>query len=87
MLELYREYAVNLIDLHPSMMSNQMNQVMKILTIISTIVIPLSFITGLCGMNCINLPKLQWEQKDCAVWVVIVVLIAGMMYYFKRKRG
>jgi len=59
--------------------------VMKVLTIISTIFIPLSFVAGLYGMNFDNIPELHWKYGYYAVWVVFIVAVSGMLYYFKRK--
>ncbi|MGB1031959.1 MAG: magnesium/cobalt transporter CorA [Flavobacteriales bacterium] len=86
MLEVYRETVISLIDLHQSLRSNQMNEVMKVLTIISTIFIPLSFIVGLYGMNFKYIPELDWQYGYAIVWGVIICIISGLLFFFKRKR-
>jgi magnesium transporter len=85
MLDMYRETVTSLIDMYMTSSSNQMNQVMKVLTVISTIFIPLTFITGLYGMNFENMPKLKWKYGYFAVWGIIVLATGGLLYYFRRK--
>ena len=60
-LEIYREMASNILDTHFSIASTRMNEIMKVLTIISTVFIPLSFIVGLYGMNFVYMPELQFH--------------------------
>jgi magnesium transporter len=84
-IELYREMASGLTDLYMSAMSNRMNEVMKVLTIIATIFIPLTFIAGVYGMNFQNMPELTWRWAYPALWVVFTLLTAGMLFFFKRK--
>ena len=84
-LDSSREAAKNIMDLYLSGINNKMNEVMKVLTIISTIFIPLSFVAGLYGMNFDNIPELHWKYGYYAVWVVFIVAVSGMLYYFKRK--
>jgi len=63
-----------------------MNQVMKTLTIIATIFIPLTFIAGIYGMNFQNMPELQWGWGYFGVMILMLLLAAVMLYYFRRKR-
>ncbi len=86
MLEANRELAGNIMDLYLSNINNRMNEVMKVLTIISTIFIPLSFMVGLYGMNFDNMPELHWRYGYFGVWGVALLTVAGMLYYFKKKR-
>lgn len=87
-----RDEAVGLMDLHVSNTGNRMNEVMKLLTIISTIFIPLSFVAGLYGMNFntsvspMNMPELGWRWGYPAV-LVLMVAMAGIMLFFFRRRG
>lgn len=91
LLENYREIATGLVDIYLSMVSNKMNDVMKVLTIIATIFIPLSFIAGLYGMNFSheaspwNMPELYWRYGYPFALSVMVVMSGSMLFYFRRK--
>ncbi|MBN1266803.1 MAG: magnesium/cobalt transporter CorA [Anaerolineales bacterium] len=85
-LETYREMVMGLVDVHLSMVSNRLNDVMKVLTIISTLFIPVSFITGLYGMNFVNMPELQWRYGYYVVLGVIGVVLLLMLWYFRRRK-
>jgi len=85
-LELYREMTSEMVDIYLSSLSNRLNEVMKTLTIIATIFMPLTFIVGLYGMNFHYIPELNWHYGYPAVWGVIVIVTVAMMYYFKRRR-
>lgn len=69
-----------------SMQGHRMNQVMKTLTIVATIFIPLTFIAGIYGMNFTNMPELQWKYGYLGIWGIIVLVFSGMVIYFKRKK-
>ncbi len=75
-----------MLDIYLSSISNRMNEIMKFLTIIGTIFIPLTFIVGLYGMNFQNMPELRWPWGYPAVLLVMAVIALGMLTYFKRKR-
>ena len=66
--------------------SNKMNEVMKVLTIIATIFIPLTFIAGIYGMNFVNMPELHYKYGYHIVWAVMILIFLAMLYYFKRKK-
>ena len=68
-----------------SVQGHRMNQVMKTLTIVATIFIPLTFIAGIYGMNFTNMPELQWKYGYPGIWVIIILLFLGMVMYFRRK--
>ena len=68
-----------------SVQGHRMNQVMKILTVVATIFIPLTFIAGIYGMNFDNMPELHWKFGYAAVWLLIIIVLTGMILYFKRK--
>jgi magnesium transporter len=85
-LETYRDILSGLLDIYLSSISNRLSQIMKVLTIISTIFIPLTFITGVFGMNFENLPGLRWEYGYVAVGLVMVLVAAGMVLFI-RNRG
>ncbi len=85
-IEIHREMLAGLLDIYLSSISYRMNAVMKVLTIISTIFIPLTFITSIYGMNFEFMPELKWQFGYTMVWGVVVAITIGMLYYFKKKR-
>ena len=85
-IESFRDMLSSLQDLYLSIISNRMNEVMKVLTIIATIFIPISFIAGVYGMNFTHMPELHWRWGYPAVWAIILAVVAGMLVYFRRKR-
>ena len=90
-VETYRELATGLLDLYLSSVSTKMNEVMKVLTIISTIFIPLSFLAGIWGMNFApdstwNMPELRWRYGYPVALTIMIVIAVGLLYLFRRKR-
>ncbi|OIQ24079.1 magnesium/cobalt transporter CorA [Lacinutrix sp. MedPE-SW] len=85
-IDIYREMIWGLMDMYMTTISNRMNEVMKVLTIIATIFIPLTFIAGVYGMNFDNIPELHYKYGYHTVWLVMILIFIGMMYYFKRKK-
>jgi magnesium transporter len=85
-VETYRDIISGMIDIYLSNMSNRMNEVMKVLTIIATIFIPLTFIAGVYGMNFRNMPELEWRWGYPAAWLLMLAIFGGMMLYFKKKK-
>ncbi|WP_299434599.1 magnesium/cobalt transporter CorA [uncultured Maribacter sp.] len=81
-----REILNGLHDLFISEMSLKMNQVMQLLTLISVIFIPLTFLAGIYGMNFVNIPELKYENGYFVLLTVMVVIFIGMLLYFKRKK-
>lgn len=84
-LQIYREMSMSLMEMYMSNMSNKMNEVMKVLTIMASIFIPLTFIVGVYGMNFQHMPELTWTYGYYYIWGLMVVLFIGMLIYFKRK--
>jgi magnesium transporter len=82
----FRDMLSGLQDLYLSSVSNRMNEVMKVLTIIATIFVPLTFVAGIFGMNFTHMPELQWKWSYPVFWVVIVAIGVGMVTFFRRKR-
>jgi magnesium transporter len=82
----YRDMVSSLLDAYLSVTSNNLNQVMKVLTIISTIFLPLSVITGFFGMNFKFLPIADWEHGVLVTVIFMVVVAVGMLWVFKRNR-
>ena len=85
-IDLQREITNGLMETHLSLMSNKMNEVMKVLTVIATIFIPLTFIVGVYGMNFKYLPELKWPWAYYALWGVMICVVIFMIFYFKRKK-
>ena len=84
--ESYRELLAGLADLYISNISYRLNEVMKVLTIISTIFIPLTFIAGVYGMNFKYMPELSYKWGYWITWSVMIVIAVLMIIYFKRKK-
>jgi magnesium transporter len=84
--ETFRDVIAGMLDMYLSSVSNRMNEVMKVLTVIATIFIPLTFIAGIYGMNFTYMPELKWRWGYPAVWGVIVCCALGMVVYFKKKK-
>lgn len=84
-VESYREMVNNLMDLHMTTLSNRMNEIMKVLTIMATIFIPLTFIAGVYGMNFQYMPELEIWWAYPAVIAFMVIMAGGMLGYFKKK--
>lgn len=85
-VEAEREIITNLHDLHFSGLSNKMNEVMKLLTIIATIFIPLTFIAGIYGMNFTNMPELLLDYGYFATLAIMLILALIMLVFFRKKR-
>lgn len=85
-LDSHREVLKGLTDIQLANQNNRMNEVMKVLTVISTIFIPLTFIVGVYGMNFQFMPELGWRWGYPAVWVLMSGILFGLVYYFKRKK-
>jgi magnesium transporter len=85
-VETYREMISGMLDIYLSSVSNRLNSVMKVLTIIATIFMPLTFIAGIYGMNFKYMPELGWRWGYPAVWVIIVLIGVLMLIYFKKKK-
>ncbi|MFH1039510.1 MAG: magnesium/cobalt transporter CorA [PVC group bacterium] len=85
-VETYRDMASGMVDTYLSGLSNRMNEVMKVLTIIATIFIPLTFIAGVYGMNFQYMPELRWRWGYPAVLSLMLLVVLGMLSYFRRKK-
>lgn len=81
-----REINNGLMDVYDSIVNRRMNQIMKLLTVISTLFIPLTFIVGVYGMNFENLPETRWYYGYYAVWGVMIAIVIGLLVFFKRKQ-
>jgi magnesium transporter len=84
-LETLRDLVAGMIELYLTSVSNRMNEVMKMLTIIATIFIPLTFLVGVYGMNFDVMPELHWRWSYPVLWGLMLVVAGGMLLYFKRR--
>ena len=85
-IEVYREMLSGMLDIYLSSVSNRLNSVMKVLTIIATIFMPLTFIAGIYGMNFKYMPELEWHWGYPAVWLVVVIVGVSMLIYFRKRK-
>lgn len=85
-VESLRDMVSGMLDVYLSSLSNRMNEVMKVLTIIATIFIPMTFIAGIYGMNFEVMPELKWPWGYALVWCVILAIGMVMLCYFKKKK-
>ena len=85
-IESFRDILSGMLDIYLSTLSNKMNEVMKVLTIIATIFIPITFVAGIYGMNFKFMPELEWRWGYVMVWAIIVVVVGIMIGFFKKKQ-
>lgn len=85
-IEIFREMVSGMLDIYLSSISNKLNEVMKVLTIITTIFIPLSLVAGIYGMNFEYMPELRWHWGYPLVIVFMFAIGISMVFYFKKKR-
>jgi len=85
-IEVLRDMTSGLLDLYMNTTSNKMNEIMKVLTILTSIFIPLTFISGVYGMNFVNMPELQFKYGYFAVLGLMVLVLIAMLIYLKRKK-
>jgi len=85
-IETYRDMVSSMLDIYLSSVSNRLNSVMKVLTIIATIFMPLSFLAGVYGMNFKFMPELEWRWSYPLIWLIMVGIGIFMLTYFKKRR-
>lgn len=85
-IELFRDIISGMLDTYLSSVSNKMNEIMKFLTIFSTIFIPLSFLVGVYGMNFENMPELRFKYGYELLWAVMIGIAVFMLAYFRKKK-
>ena len=85
-LQIYREMSMSLMEMYMSNMSNKMNEVMKVMTLVATIFIPLTFIVGVYGMNFQHMPERSWKWCYPVVWIIMISVSMSMVLYFKRMK-
>jgi magnesium transporter len=92
LLETYRDVITGLVDIYLSSVSYRLNEIMRVLTVIATIFIPLTFIVGVYGMNFQNsdspwaMPELRWYYGYPLVWLLMIGIVIGMLTYFRRRK-
>ncbi len=86
LIETFNDQLTGMLDIYLSSLSNKMNEIMTLLTIIATIFIPLTLITGIYGMNFRYMPELNWKWGYPTVLIIMLVIGLGMLFYFKKKR-
>ena len=84
--ETFREMVSEMIDMYLSSVSNRMNEVMKVLTIIATIFIPLTYLVGIYGMNFKYMPELEWPYGYPLLWLIMLAVALIMLVLFRRKK-
>jgi magnesium transporter len=85
-IETYRDMVSGMLDIYLSSVSNRLNSVMKVLTIIATIFMPLTFLAGIYGMNFKYMPELEWRWGYPLAWLIMVGIGISMLIYFRKKR-
>jgi len=85
-IETFRDMISGMLDIYLSSVSNRMNEVMKVLTIIATIFIPLTLIAGIYGMNFEHMPELEWRWGYPMVWLIMLGVGVVMLIYFRRRK-
>ncbi|WP_135605550.1 magnesium/cobalt transporter CorA [Methanococcoides sp. NM1] len=85
-IESYRDILSTMLDLYLSTASNKMNEIMKVLTIIATIFIPLTFIAGIYGMNFEYMPELKWHLGYPVIWALMITVALVMLAYFRKLK-
>lgn len=85
-VETYRDLLSGMLDLYLSSISNRTNEVMKFLTVVGTIFMPLTFIVGVYGMNFKDIPELQWQHGYVYCWLLMIAIALCMAAMFKKKR-
>jgi magnesium transporter len=85
-LESYRDLISGMLDIYLSSISNKMNETMRVLTVFSTLFIPLTFIAGVYGMNFEFMPELKWKWGYPVLWVVFIVISGFLLMFFRRRK-
>jgi len=85
-LDTYKDLTSGLMDIYMNTLNTRMNEVMRVLTVISTIFIPLTFIVGVYGMNFEFMPELHWKLSYPVVMITMLLITSGMIYYFRRRK-
>jgi magnesium transporter len=82
----YRDLITGMLEIYLSSVSNRLNEIMKVLTVFSTIFIPLTFITGIYGMNFQDMPELKWPWSYPILWGVFISIPVTLLIYFRKRK-
>lgn len=85
-IEINRDILATMLDLYLSSVSYRTNEIMKVLTIIATIFMPLTFLAGVYGMNFEHMPELSWQYGYLLIWIIMITLGVFMLYFFRKKK-
>jgi magnesium transporter len=85
-VETYRDMLSSMLDIYLSSISNKMNEIMKVLTIIATIFMPLTFLAGVYGMNFKHFPEIEWTYGYLFFWLFCISIALSMIHYFRKKK-
>lgn len=85
-IDILRDMATNALEAYLNSTSLRLNEVMKALTIVSTIFLPLAFVAGIYGMNFRFMPELSWKYGYPMVWIIFLLIAGGMLYYFRKRK-
>ncbi|MEI6489105.1 MAG: magnesium/cobalt transporter CorA [Bacteroidota bacterium] len=85
-VETYRDLLSGMMDIYLSSVSNKMNEIMKVLTIITTLFVPVTFIAGVYGMNFKYMPELETKSGYYIIWIVMLAIISSLLIYFRKKK-
>ena len=81
-----RDLADSALAMHLSSVSNRMNEVMKVLSVVAAVFLPLTLLAGIYGMNFVNMPELQWRYGYFVVWGVMVLVALSLMVFFRKRK-
>jgi magnesium transporter len=85
-IEVFREMLNSAMEMHLSALSNRLNKVIKVLTIISTIFVPLTFLVGVWGMNFKFMPEIEWKYGYLFAWSTIIITTIGLIIFLRKKK-
>jgi magnesium transporter len=85
-VETFRDMVAGMLDIYLTSLSNKMNEVMKVLTIVATIFIPLTFVAGIYGMNFRHMPELEWHYGYLFAWGLMIAISVFMLLYFRKNK-
>jgi magnesium transporter len=85
-VESFREMVSGMVEVYLSSLSHRLNEVMKVLTIIATLFIPLTFVAGVYGMNFKYMPELEWKLGYALFWLIIILVGGSMLLYFRKRK-
>jgi magnesium transporter len=85
-IETFRDMLSGILDIYLSSISSRMNEIMKVLTIIATVFMPLTFLAGVYGMNFKYMPELEWHWGYFSIWSIMLVIAISTLIYFRRKK-